>query len=301
MEQADSTKKINLPSKRFLIRGGVAIIIVGLLLTIQTDSVKNLFSKDKKTALLRSEATVGEVVGKDSNNNGIADWEERLWGLDPTKLTTDGVANKTIIEQKRKQLTPNESDSEPLNETDRLARELFSVTTALSQSGLGVDDGLSKVGGKIGENIPTPDIAPHYAKTSVKTVTTSGKTLIAYRSALQKSLKNYSETLPEIEVIIQGLENGNTTQLDALNKTVAFYRSLTGQLLSMNVPRSVAQYHLDLINSTYGLAQSFEKMKVLDDNGIKAMVGFAEYRYHTEKINSAAESITTFLNEYDIL
>ena len=132
MEQEKISKY---PSKKFLIRGAIAASIVATILIVQTPWFLNLFKKKeeaRKEAL--SNATVGELVGKDSNNNGIADWEERLWGLDPTKLTTNGVANKTIIEQKRKQL--GGTDDTPLNENDRLARDLFMVASAVGQEGV---------------------------------------------------------------------------------------------------------------------------------------------------------------------
>lgn len=300
MEPLDNTNTphSNLPSKRFLIRGGIATLIVALVLLAQTSWVRGIFGRKEKGLSIDPNQTIRQVVGKDSNGNGISDWEEQLWGLDPTKLTTDGVANKSIIEQKRRSLQTNE-DGGPLNETDRLARELFSVTTALSQGGAGRT--LSQVGGSIGENMPEPQTAPHYSREDLRLVTTSGRALITYRRGLEKALASYSATLPEIEVVIQTLETGNTDQLDALNKTIAFYQSLNSQLISLSVPRSVAQYHLDMVNSTYGLAEAFKKMKVLDDNGIQALVGLAEYRTFSAQLDTAAQNLTTFLNEYDIL
>lgn len=299
MEPLDNTHPSQKPSKHFIIRGAIATAIVGILLTVQTDWFRGLFSNDKTNSLLKKTETVGQLIGKDSNNNGIADWEEQLWGLDPTKLTTNGVANKTIIEQRRAQLQAEQTGD--LNETERLARELFSVTTALTQAGLTSENGIGLVGQEIGKNVPEPTITPHYAKTALKTVTTTEKSLRTYKTALERSLRNYTATLPEIELIAQSLENGNGDQLDALTKTVSFYRSLTSELLSAPVPISVAQYHLDLVNGTYGLAEAFEKMKELDSNGVKALVGLAEYRHFSAQLDTAAQSLTTFLSEYDIL
>jgi hypothetical protein len=298
MEPLDNTQQSHRPSKRFIIRGALATLIIGVLLVVQTPWFRGLFGT-KKNNLLTTTETVGQVVGKDSNGNGIPDWEEQLWGLDPTKITTNGVANKTIIEQRRSQLQTE--DIGTLNETDRLARELFSITTALTQAGLSSENGISLVGQELGETIPEPTLTPHYAKTALKTVTTTERSLKAYKTALDRSLRNYSATLPEIEVIAESLETGNADQLDALTKTVAFYRSFTSELLSANVPISIAQQHLDLVNGAYGLGEAFEKMKELDTNGIRALVGLAEYRHFSTQFDTAAQTLTTFLREYDIL
>lgn len=299
MEPLDNKKSSYLPSKRFLIRGGVATLIVALILLSQTNWFLSLFGKEKKGLILTGNETVGQIVGKDSNGNGIPDWEEQLWGLDPTKLSTNGVSHVALIKERRAQLQAE--DSAPLNETDRLARELFSVATALGQSGVGTGEGLDRIGQEIGKNTPTPNTTPHYALSNIRTVTTTGAALVTYKRDLTKILRTYSATLPEIELIIESIETGNTDQLATLNKTVAYYRSLSSQLLSLKVPQSISGYHLDMTNSAYGLANAFEKMTQLEDNSIVSLVGFAEYRYFTEQMDSATGAITTFLSEYDIL
>lgn len=299
MEPLDNKKSSYRPSKRFLVRGGIATLIVTLILLSQTHWFLSLFGKEKKGLIFTGTETVGQIVGKDSNGNGIPDWEEQLWGLDPTKLTTNGVSHVALIKERRAQLQVE--DNAPLNETDRLARELFSVATALGQSGIGTGEGLDRIGQEIGKNTPTPNTTPHYALSNIRTVTTTGTTLVTYKRDLTKILQTYNATIPEIELIVQSIETGNTDQLDTLNKTVAYYRSLSSQLLSLKVPQSISGYHLDMINSAYGLAEAFEKLKDLNENSVVALVGFAEYRHFAEQMDAATGAITTFLSEYDIL
>src|SRR5690348_17285703 len=100
------------PSKQFLIRGGIATGIVALILIVQTDWFRALFNKPPLPPTT-SDKTVGEFIAKDSNGNGIADWEEKLWGLDPTALYTNGVPNKQIIEEKKHALGVSDKNAEP--------------------------------------------------------------------------------------------------------------------------------------------------------------------------------------------
>lgn len=297
MEQEKISKY---PSKKFLIRGAIAASIVATILIVQTPWFLNLFKKKeeaRKEAL--SNATVGELVGKDSNNNGIADWEERLWGLDPTKLTTNGVANKTIIEQKRKQL--GGTDDTPLNENDRLARDLFMVASAVGQEGVATTGTLSDVGKKIANNSVSLSILPRYGAGDIKTVKTTAQSLIAYRDGLEKITSKYNQSLPEIELLITALDTGDYSQLTALNQTIVFYRSLSEQLRALPVPIGVAQQHLLLINSISGISGALQKVQKMETDSVTALTGFSEYRFYEKQLGDSVDVIISYLEEYDIL
>ncbi len=288
------------PSKRFLLRGGIASGIILLILVVQTQWFAHLFSK-KGSAQTGSTATIAEVVGKDSNGNGIADWEERLWGLDPTVTTTNGVSNKVIIEEKRKSLQTTDTTNGPLNETDRLAQQLFGFTTALGGEGAVNTQSLNAMASKLGSQNVAPNTVPTYTLKNIKTVSTTKKSLSSYQQSLSTLLSSYDTNTPEIGVFITSIENGDYSSLDSLDTTITSYTSLSKKLLTVPAPIGVAQYHLDITNSIIGIAHSFEKMKSVGDNGINALVGLSEYRYNEEVLSKASENLSTYLQQYGIL
>lgn len=299
--QNNPEKKSVLPSKKFLVRGGIAIILVGGILLVQTNWFAHLFTK-KPTAPLSQEKKVGEVLEKDSNNNTIPDWEERLWGLDPTVLTTNGIANKTIIEQKRALISPQtQEEQNALNDTDKIARDLFTFTTALGQEEGTNTDTIETLATKLATQGPQKNIAPVYTIKNIATVKTTIKSLATYKTKLAGTTKEYDATLPEIDIFIQSIENSDYSQVDTVTPAIQQYKKISKTLAGIPVPIGIAEYHLLLINSIAGISRGLEKMQGIEDNGINALVGLAEYRYFDAQLSTAVENITAYLEQYDIL
>ena len=99
-------KKEFLPSKKFFIRLTVAIVLIIVGFLIYKVSI---YFKNRNSNNIAKQVKVINQVQDDSNNNGIPDWEERLWGLNPNK---DGEANKEFILNKRKTLKLNNGNSD---------------------------------------------------------------------------------------------------------------------------------------------------------------------------------------------
>lgn len=299
--ESQNNPTITKPSKRFLVRGGIATGILALILVVQTHWFLGLFSKKNSKGVAVTDATVGEVVGKDSNSNGIADWEERLWGLDPTVATTNGVSNKTIIEEKRRSLQTPDGQNGNLNETDKLARELFGFTNALGQEDSVNKSSLSALASKLGQENATTNTVPVYTLKNIKTTATTRQSLLSYQKNLSTVLATYNTNLPEIDTFITSIETGDYSTLEEFDTTIAFYASLSKKLSKVVVPVGAAQYHLDITNSLAGIGKSFEKMKLLEDNGVNALVGLSEYRFHDQKLTVAIEGLATYFTQYGIL
>lgn len=289
------------PSKKFLIRGGLATGILALILIVQTPWFLGLFSNKKSKVVVVSTETIGEIVGKDSNSNGIADWEERLWGLDPNVVTTNGVSNKSIIEAKRRSLEGGENQTGELNETDRLSRELFGFTSALGSEGSIDKNSLGAMASKLGQESANINTVPAYTLKDIKTVSTNRKNLVAYQQALSDSIKKYDTTVPEIDSFIRSIETGDYSNLESFDLTILFYKNLSKKIIKIVAPVGVAQYHLDISNSLFGLSRAFEKMKLLEDNGVNALIGLSEYRYYDQKLTSSTEKLNIYLSNYGIL
>lgn len=289
------------PSKKFLIRGGIATGILALILIVQTPWFLSLFSGKKSKNLVVNNSTIGEIVGKDSNSNGIADWEEKLWGLDPNVTTTNGVSNKSIIEAKRRSLQSENISNNELNETDRLARELFGFTTAIGSEGSIDKSSLNAMASKLGQENVAPDTVPTYTIKNLVINPTNRKNLTTYQQSISASLKKYETEVPEIDTFIRSIETGDYSNLESFDLTILFYKNLSKQLIKIPAPVGVAQFHLDIVNSLVGLSNGFEKMKTIEDNGINALVGLSEYRYHGGKLTSTIEKLNVYLNEYGII
>jgi hypothetical protein len=69
----------------------------------------------------------------------------------------------------------------------------------------------------------------------------------------------------------------------------------------MRVPVGVASYHLQIANGVFGHSKAFEKMMLLEDNSIVALVGFAEYRDFDRALEISTANLMSYFELYGIL
>ncbi len=289
------------PSKKFLVRGGISAGIILLALIFQTDWFRALFNKEPKTAITPfSEETIGTLITKDTNGNGIPDWEEKLWGLDPTILYTNGVSNKQIIEQKKKALGVTDTKLAPSNETDLLAQQLFSITSALGQSSQS-SEALINIGTDLGNSIEFKDVTNHYSLKDIKTVKTSTVSLKAYFAAMTKVTEQYENETVGIDVLVSALETGDFTRLPELRTTAENYIKFSKSIGAITAPVGITGYHLTLMNGFYGMAQSFDYILEIEDNGVNALAGIAIYRNYGAAVDQAIFDLNDYFIDYGII
>jgi hypothetical protein len=289
------------PSKKFLIRGTIAISIVAIVLIVQTNWFRALFNKPPLQPVA-SNKTVGDFVTQDTNGNGIADWEEKLWGLDPTVLFTNGVPNKNIIENKKLALgVKSDSEVGPENETDALARELLTITTALGQSGELTKDSLASVGARLAQSVEFQQYTNHYSIKDLRTVQTTTASLEAYRANFQKISAKYSDSASEIDIIANALETGDTRGLEKLPPIKKSYELYAKELVTVSVPIGIEAQHLEIINSIYGLSVAIGYMEEIPNNSANALAGVALYKINDMRLFTAIESLREYLIKYGIL
>ena len=95
-----------LPSKKFIIITVSVFAAIGIIFIIINliEGKGEVFQQ--KSDLLFQKMTLGEIIDKDSDGDGLKDWEEALWGTDPNNPDTDGdgILDGAEIQQKREAL-----------------------------------------------------------------------------------------------------------------------------------------------------------------------------------------------------
>lgn len=292
-----------LPSKTFLIRGGIATGVVAVILMSQTNWFHTLFHKKGAAPLaLSPDTTLGDLVQKDSNGNGIPDWQERLWGLDPTTLYTNGTPNASVIAQKQKAAGVSATISgSSENNTDKLARDLFALSTTLGANQSVDDSTLASVAGELGRQITIDINTSTYKSSDIHTIPTTATSLRTYRTRLQTTLTKYGADAPNIEIVLSALEKGDFSNLEQLSAAATQYASVAKSLKSIPVPIGVAAFHLDIMNGFAGMAKSFVYLKDIDTDGLDALSGLAVYKNYSQLFSNAVTNLNEYLAKYDIL
>ncbi len=286
----------NRPSKQFIIRGSIAIGLTVVVLVVQTAWFRALFNKDP---LPPAPKTVGGTLAQDTNGNGIADWEEKLWGLDPAVLYTNGVPNKQLIEQKKKSL--GIQDSAPANDTDRLARDLFALSAAFGQSDETDNAALAQIAASFGSTIDLAKVGLKYSLSDITTVATTAASLQTYAKAFGTLTSKYDFDQAEIDVVIAALEEGDYSRIPELTATATTYKAYAAAMVRLPAPVGVAKYHLDIANSLYGIAASFTYLMELENNSTQALAGIAIYNRYAERLGQSTLGLQDYFIRYGIL
>lgn len=290
------------PSKQFLIRGGIAVGIIVIILFTQTAWFRGLFHKKTKAG---APVVVGDLIAKDSNGNGIPDWEERLWGLDPTVLYTKGTSNVDIIHQKKLAVGIKDSNSDaPLTDTDQIAQSLFSLSMAVGDSGADSNTAnatIADAASKIGASVEIHSIYSHYLLKDLKTVKTSAQSLRTYQASIAAILATYDNNTADINVVVQALQTGDFSNLGQLTTAAATYRDFAQRISKLSAPIGVAQYQLDMMNGFYGMADSFQYLVLIQDDSLQGLSGIVAYRKYDLMLETAASNMHDYFVVYGII
>jgi len=287
-----------LPSKKFTTILLFIIVIIILFFTVK--GVFNFF-RDRKIAKGEPTAvavTVGAITQKDSNNNGIADWEEYLWGLNPNR---NGEKNKEFIESKKTLLTQSGSiivdDSQYITQNELLTRQFFATIVSLQENGQVDDTSIGSLSEAIGQEVKAIDIGDKYSKSMLNIVADSDAADIAYYVMFNSLTEDYADKDlgDELVLIAQGIANKDPQGLYAA-KNIASYYKLFGQgLIKISVPSSAAEAHLKLANDYEKVAESIDGLTGVLSDPIMGMKYILSYKKYSDSLRTDLEKLSEIL------
>ncbi|MCC7160769.1 hypothetical protein IT399_03560 [Candidatus Nomurabacteria bacterium] len=292
------------------------MFLVVLFLAKRTDFFErtvNFVSGGNRAELVYGDATVADLVNKDSDGDGVLDWEEPLWGLDPTKKeTTPGVPDSTVIAKLKTENgysleTPSGTTStttqpeEKLTQTDKFSRELFSTTATLSQNGALDQTTVDKISTSLTEQIKNTVIRKTYTLADLKIVdNTSSQTVKSYFDALNNANKKYATKTSVIEVLQKAVIDENNIDSNALaelDPIIDQTKKTLEEILKISVPKVFASLHLDFINAGERLIENTEDMRLFDKDPIAAMGAFSKYQENLMSFQTTLNKLTVEINK----
>lgn len=289
-----------LPSKKF-----IATCIIILILIVSFFLLKGviyLFKKIHIGGLNKGEVnqvTVKEIAQTDSNNNGIPDWEEYLWGLDPNG---NGVKNKEIILEKKGALSQNNGvspadDSKPITNNEALSREFFAAIISLQQTGSLDEQSMKSISDAIGENIKTEEIKDVYTIDQLTTENDSLEAKNTYHEELVSLVKKYSNSDigNELTFIVQGLNNKDTQALYAAKTVADAYQSFSKDLIKIKVPKSLAYAQLNAANDYFKTGQTIISLTTMLNDPIIGMKGILSYKKYSDALATDLDKVSELL------
>lgn len=294
----------------------VAIFIVGL--TIYKISPPKYATLSKNATPTPAQQIVTSITEKDSDSDGLKDWEESLWGTDPKNPDTDGdgTLDGEEVKLNRNPLIPNTAPAgqapndkidsvaanlenqktntatADLTATDRFAQDLFAKYMSLKQQGQPLDEQSKEaLVNSVLNDTPVP-VYKTFELKDIKTVNTGDKTVIKdYGNSIGVSIAKNSpkNSENELDILRTALVDDNPDELTKLDPIIDGYKGIIKDLLALPAPQSLASNHLSLLNSIGVIEQSIEAMK----NGYKDPIGvLAIMNDYLKKIDDLKLSVT---------
>lgn len=264
---------------------------------------KELTAKEieQKNTLLYSDVTVAELVYKDEDMDGVPDWEELLWNLDPTKReTVPGVPDATTVNKlKAEEGTAGENSEqalENLTETDKFSRELFSTLAALNQSGAMDQVTVDKISSSLAEHIQNPAQKKVYNVSDIKIIRDNSVAAVKkYNAALDNIIEvkypikgNVIETLQRFLVDENNVDAGVLAELDPI---IEQRNKIIDAIVKTDVPESLAPLHLDFINALQKYSETLSALQLFDTDPIVTLGAISKFEENVTVMESAVNNL----------
>ncbi len=293
-----------LPSKKFVTALSVAVVIICIVVVIS-------YWKPRTTSFLNSNLSAtntSAVVNIDSDNDGLPDWKENLYGTDPKKADTDtdGTSDFDEIALNRDPLKANTApkgqeandkidlaiieenkkameEYEKLNEIDKFSRNLMSnIIASQPVNGSMSTDTINEIVSKSVAEMPEKSYVGITKSTDLNLQTTDNTNLSKNMTAYSKNFFTATQKIipvfgAELEIISLYVSGTSKIVKPAMAQVTDVYQEVVNELIKMPVPVAIGyydvSYHLKIINDL--------EMMIAIDNNI---------------VNSDKESLSIFSN-----
>ncbi len=298
-----------LPSKQFVkIACGALVVIFIIYMVIL---YKKTYTALKNPAITTSTVPVQTLLDKDTDNDGVKDWEEALWGTDISNPKSFGVPDNEYIAQKRKMLdTQGEigaAGSQNLNDTEKIAREFLTTIVSLKESGNLNAFNIGNLATKFSTDVGAG--ATLQKKYTATDITTGADTIASKKAYYDKVSKAIAAAKTggmgtELSVIAKYFSAGDTAPTDSsqINKLATIYTTLTKSLKSISaVPPSAVQMQLDFLNEADNMASIFKNISQIGDNSIVGLVAVAQFQNNEPAMEKTLASLITYFKASGII
>lgn len=244
------------------------------------------------TAALRE-----QVIEKDSDGDGLRDWEEELWGTDPFKVDTDGdgvldgdfVRNR-VADKEVKEIV----NFEDLNFTQQFSREFFAEFLQARADGEITPAERERLLASLLSGVDA-SLPRAQAPSALETTVTSEESVSAYVRTLAQVIINATPegiTESELDLLERGLEEKDPALLEEVSRIGAGYKELAEELRGVVPPSQLRSAHASLITASARLSVIIESFGGAFDDALLALAHFPSYEPEAVRLSNAVTSIS---------
>lgn len=292
-----------LPSKEFLKFFGIAIGI-GLVIFL---SLRFLNNKKRVSQDIQSIATRQIIEDLDTDNDGVKDWEEGLWGLDLNNPDSDddGIFDGQEVETRKQEIKNSEDfvdiPDEPTTETERFARQITTIAFNINQTNNGSIDEkqIEEIVAGFVEGVKAETLV-QYTISDIKVSPT--KSAQSYYQEMTEATGYLSEMNgTELPIIERALTFKKESILKELKPIIIAYSEAPQKVLKNEIPSEIAEAHVDYLNALTQKAVALFSITQYFQDPIIAVRGINEFVLAEDNLIEASNTIISYLEKNGIL
>lgn len=287
---------------KFVFFGLLFVVVVGFLMSRANRSqykAVGILSADNLNNKTQTKI-INNIAKKDSDNDGLKNWEEELWGTNPNNPDTDGDGTNdrdevnsgrnpsvagpddNLINNNFVEKTNSNFSDENLTKTDKFAQNLFEKYLSLrrdSQAGLDSENKNFLITSVIEDSL-YDEINNKYTISDLNVIDNNSETALKkYGNDFISITELYSQDLNQDELVVfeRMLRIENKEDAMYLKKSSEVYNMAIDKLLNIKIPKNLAFVHLDIVNSYNIISNALSDMSSALDDPLRGMNGFAVY------------------------
>lgn len=273
------------------------------------------YDKKDKSALSFSQTTSTEaekifksLADKDSDNDGLKDWEESLWKTDPNLRDTDkdGTSDSDEVKQNRNPTVKGPKDklvdyplvtskntfenNQKLDYTARFARDVFSRYMTLKQAGVPITPAEQEhLAELIAEDYEGGVPAKRYKESDLKIgPDDSSISIKIYGNEMGLAIfANSFGSRNEGVILKESLEKDDPRIAEELLKISGAYKKILGESLKVIVPPSAVPIHLKVLNAYSEIIVIIDGMAKVFDDPLTSLIAIKNYQPATLNLSNA--------------
>ena len=306
---------MNFPSKKGPLGffAFVAVFVLGFSFPTSPPGAPAEPQNTKAAAEVRGEDTL-----KDTDGDGLKDWEESLWhtNLRAADSDSDGTPDGMEVTNNRDPLkkgpedtialpAPTAESGTKLSATDYVAQNVFGNYVKLKQAGLPLDEETQTAILNVAVKGVTSYPTPKQFQVTALTITNdeSAAALRIYGNALGDLIRRYGkpDVDQELVIVYEALETNDAKKLADLAVVAKSYSDVITALLKTPVPKGAAGAHLALINSASATASAIAAMQYIFNDPVIALEGLRNYHSSSEALGNALATLDGYMEKHRII
>ncbi len=248
-------------------------------------------------------------AAKDTDSDGLPDWQEALYGTDPNNShsvspsATDGEAvSQGLVKPKFASATSTPVDASsvpgvdagPKTVTDQFARALFSQYLAQHTTDTPTPEAVAKfVEAGVADLTASQESPDAYNQGQVRVVGSGPDALIMYAASEENAFKAHTiaSEKSEVDYFADAVEKNDLTALAQVKKIGVAYGAIARAYIAVSVPREAAVPHLAVANALARVGADITDMSTMQSDPLLSYLGLAKYQKDVAELSTALAAL----------